>query len=240
MRLRCLVIDDEKPAREGLADYVGRIDFLQLAAVCQSAIEANQIIRKEPIDLVFLDIHMPDLSGIDWLRSLSEWPLVIFTTAYREFALEGYELNAVDYLVKPIAFPRFVGACNKALERWQSRQITPSTPTDDYIFIKVDHQLIKVRFSDICFLEAAGDYVHLHTASSGRYLTLLTLRQIESQLPQPPFLRTHRSFIVNKDFVHAIEGNQVVIGTHKVPISRSAYKEVFESIIGGKLWRKGE
>ncbi|MEN0004362.1 MAG: LytTR family DNA-binding domain-containing protein [Bacteroidota bacterium] len=237
MKLRCLIIDDEKPARDGLVAYTERIDFLELVGECKSAIEANQMLQEQVIDLLFLDIQMPDWSGIEWLQSINQPPLTIFTTAYREYAVDGFELNAVDYLVKPIAFSRFLKASNKALQVFNAQQATPVSSEADHIFIKVDHQLVKLYFKDILYLEAAGDYIFIHTIH-GRYMTLLSLKKVEADLPTNTFIRIHRSYLVNKEMVTAIEGNQVVIAEQKLPISRSAQEMVLRTIIGGKLWRR--
>jgi len=237
--MKCIVVDDEKPAREGLADYVSRIDFLELIGTCKSALELSPLLRQQPADLILLDIQMPDLSGIDWLKNTQRPPLVIFTTAYREYAVDGFELDAVDYLLKPISFARFLKACNKALALHTQEQTPSRSEEDPYIFIKVDHQLIRILLQDILYIEAAGDYVFFHTGDGQRHITLLSLKQVEQQLPPRQFLRIHRSYIVNPSQVSALEGNQVLIGENKLPISRGYAEAVYDILVKGRLWKKG-
>lgn len=236
MKLRCLVIDDEKHAREGIAQYVQRVASLELAGQCKSAIEANEFLQKQAVDLLLLDIQMPDLTGIEWLESLSNPPKVIFTTAYREHALEGFELNAVDYLVKPISFQRFLKACNKVIQAVATP--TPQSElSEDYIFIKVDNQIVKIFLKDILYIEAAGDYIFIYTLEQ-RFMTLLSLKQVEEDLADKAFIRVHRSFLVHKPYVDAIEGNLLKIREKKIPVSRNYYEKTYEAIVGEKLWKK--
>ena len=237
MAINCIVVDDEKPAREGLADYVAQVAFLNLVGVGKSGLEANNLLQTQAVDLMFLDIQMPGLSGLELLQNLKNPPLTVFTTAYREYAVEGFELEAIDYLIKPISFARFLKACNKAQEFYIQQQ-GAYTPTDDYIFVKTDYQLAKISLSEILYLEAADDYVFIHT-STRRYMALLPLRQVETKLPENQFIRTHRSFIVNKSAIDAVQGNQITIGTHQVPISLSLHDKVYEQVVAGKLWKKG-
>lgn len=236
MNIRTLIVDDEKLARTGLTDYLAKVPAFQLIGTCKNALEANFIVQQETVDLIFLDIQMPELTGLEWLQSLNQAPAIIFTTAYREFAWEGFELNAIDYLVKPISFDRFLRACNKA-----QKVLTPTTKEEleqpAYIFIKLDQQLIKIAFKDIMYLEASGDYIFIYTPEQ-RYMPLLSLRQVEPELPKNQFLKVHRSFIVNKDYVEAIQGNQLVIGNAKIPISRNHQQATFQEIIGNNLWKR--
>ncbi len=233
--LTCLIIDDEKYAREGLAEYVDKIPFLSLQGLCKSALEAQAKLNQQAVDVLFLDIQMPDLSGLAWVKSIPHTPFVIFTTAYREYALEGYEVDALDFLVKPISFQRFFKACNKALEMKKLMMVEPEEKEE--IFIKADGQFLKILLKDITFLEASGDYIYIHTHQK-RFLALLTLKQIELDLPDAQFLRVHRSYIINRNFVNAIEGNMLLIGEHKIPISRSLHDEVYDALMKGKLWKK--
>ncbi len=240
MNLSCLVIDDEPVARKGIAGYVGQIPFLSLKGSCKSALEASDIIHREPIDLLFLDIQMPDITGIEFMKSLEHPPAVIFTTAYREYAIEGFEMNALDYLVKPISFQRFLKAANKALSYYEmQRPPAPKEPVNEpgYFFIKSDGQFIKIKFDDVLYFESEKDYLFIYTTQK-RYLTLLSLKQLEKELPPDKFVRVHRSFIVSLDKVELMEGNQLVIKDKKIPVSRSQQEAIFNRLIGGRLWKR--
>ncbi|MEY3052036.1 MAG: hypothetical protein RLY31_1821 [Bacteroidota bacterium] len=243
MILRCLVIDDEPVARKGIAGYVSQTPFLSLAGTCKSAMEANETLHEQPIDLLFLDIQMPDITGTEFLRSLRQPPAVVFTTAYREYAIEGFELNALDYLLKPISFQRFLKAANKALSQLEIlRQTEHPANTDrgaeqDYFFIKCDGQFIKIRLSEVLFFESEKDYVFIHTFHK-RYLTLLSLKQLEKDLPAGKFLRVHRSFLVALEKVELLEGSDIVIQGHRIPISRNIQETIFNTLVAGRLWKR--
>lgn len=239
MTIRCLLVDDEPLAREGLANYIQKVPFLELVGACSNAFEAIQQLESHPIDLLFLDIQMPDLNGIELAKAVRLLPAVIFTTAHREYAVEGFELNAVDYLLKPFSFDRFLKAVQKAKSQIHlPLEIPPLTPHlgagDDHIFIKADGQLIRIQLHDILYIEANKDYIFIYTTTA-RYLTLLSLKQLEERLPAEQFLRVHRSFIVSLAKVSKIEGNLLHVHTHKVPISRSLAEEVHQKIVGNNL-----
>lgn len=239
-KITCLIVDDEPLAREGLASYAENIPFLEVVALSQNALEANQLLDEQAIDLLFLDINMPRLSGLDFLKSLPKPPLVVFTTAYREFAVESYELNVVDYLIKPISFQRFLKASNKAkdyLTLQQGGNATPTTEQEDYFFIKEDGKIIKIHFQDILYIEGLKDYVFIHTATA-RHIVLISLKSVESQLPSDSFIRTHRSFIVALDKVAGMDGNQLVINDKLIPVSRAMRDEVYQRVVGNKLWKR--
>lgn len=240
MKITCLVIDDEPVARKGLALYVQQTPFLELVGTCKNALEATTIVHEKDVDLLFLDIQMPELSGIELMRSLEHPPAVIFTTAYRDYAIEGFELNALDYLVKPISFQRFLKAVNKAKSHFEMmRQQNPdvSSAPDDYFFIKSDGQFIRIKLEDVLYFESEKDYVFIHTPHK-RYLTLLSLKQLEKELPQDRFFRVHRSFIVSLDKVEMMEGNQVIVGGRKIPVSRSMQETIYQKLIAGRLWKR--
>ncbi len=244
MTLECLVIDDEPVARKGIAGYVSQVPFLSLAGTCKCAMEANEILHHQAIDLMFLDIQMPDITGTDFVRSLRQPPAVIFTTAYREYALEGFELNALDYLVKPISFQRFLKAANKALDHLESRRSADPRPAaagrpadQDYFFIKSDGQFIKIRLDEVLFFESEKDYVFIHTIHK-RYLTLLSLKQLEKELPAGKFLRVHRSFLVALDQVELLEGHEIVIRGRRIPVSRNVQDTIFNTLVAGRLWKR--
>ncbi len=229
--MRTLVIDDEPLAREGLADYVAQTPSLTLVGQGASAVEAMRLLQAENVDLLLLDINMPQMTGLELLRTLTDPPLVILTTAYRDYALEGYELNVVDYLLKPISLARFLQAIEKAKARY-----THSEPSNAF-FVKEDHRVIRIRFEEVLFVEGLKDYLQIYTEQA-RHLVLLSMKQAEAQLPDT-FLRTHRSYIVNTEKVDALEGNQLLIGPHKVPVARQHKDAVVQQIIGDNLWSRG-
>ena len=234
MITRCLIVDDEPLAREGLEQYVRKMPGLELTGSCQSAIEALAFLQKEKPDLLFLDIQMPEMTGLELMKALSKPPKVIFTTAYREFAVEGFDLNAVDYLVKPISFERFARAIQKVQHNQETIPAkTPKKP-EDHIFIKSDGQIIKIPISEIIYAESAKDYVFIHTVSK-RYMALLPLKQLEENLPENQFMRVHRSYLVAIAAVDRLEGNYLYIGKTKVPISRSLHDEIYQKVIQGRL-----
>ncbi len=238
-KLRCVVTDDEKAAREGIASYVRKIPYLELVSTCKSAIELDTLLLQENIDLVLLDINMPGLTGIEWLKHARKPPLVIFTTAHREYALDGFELNVVDYLLKPISFARFSQAVTKAYQLSQPKTSTKKEKKEEdrFIFIKEDQQTVKIFLKDILYFEAAVDYIFIHTKEK-RHMTLFSMKQVEEEVDGGPFLRIHRSYIINTRHVKMIEGRQVVIGNVKLPISRNLFPEVYERLVSDKLWRE--
>lgn len=237
--IKCLIVDDEPLAREGLASYVEKIPFLTLVDLCQNALEANQRLTETRIDLIFLDINMPQLSGMDFLKTLQNPPQVVITTAYREFAIESFELDVIDYLIKPISFQRFLKACNKVKQQIELQQQGQNSHAiaENHFFIKEDGKLIKIHFDDMLYVEGLKDYVFIHTKTA-RHLALISLKAVEMQLPPTNFLRTHRSFIVALDKVEEIDGNQLLIQEKQVPVSRSMRDEVYERVVGSKLWKR--
>lgn len=236
MKLRCLAIDDEPLALELLEDNISKVPFLERVASCSNPIEAFKILETESIDLIFLDIQMPGLTGLQFIQSLSKKPLFILITAYEKYALESYNLDVVDYLVKPVALDRFVRACHKAKELFELRN-TPAIPTGntnltkEYMFVNADYSLVKINFEDVLYVEGLKDYVKivLKTNPAKPVITRTTLKQMEEDLPNPPFLRVHKSFIINKDQVTTIRKTGVTIGNVEIPVSEN-YKEVVEEI----------
>lgn len=235
MITRCLIVDDEPLAREGLEQYVQKMPGLELTGSCQSAIDALAFLQKEKPDLLFLDIQMPEMTGLELMKALAHPPKVIFTTAYREFAVDGFDLNAVDYLVKPISFERFARAVQKVQQSLESSSTAPtSSAQEEYIFIKSDGQIIKIPVSNIIYAESAKDYVFIYTRAK-RYMALLPLKQLAENLPTDKFMRVHRSYLVATAAVDRLEGNHLYIGEIKVPISRSLHDEIYERVIRGRL-----
>ena len=235
-KLKCIIVDDEPIGREALARYVEQIDFLSLIGSCKNALEANNQLKEHEIDLIFLDIQMPMMSGLDWLSTLSKTPLIIFTTAHPQYAIESYQFDAVDYLLKPISFQRFLQAANKA-QRFFSNLERTSPEDEDYIFVKTDQQLVKVQVADIVFIESMQNYILFHTASE-KIMTLVPLKQALEMLPSDQFLQVHKSYVVAKDKVEAVEGNQLLLGGQKVPVSVRLRKAVIDELMRGKLLRK--
>jgi DNA-binding LytR/AlgR family response regulator len=235
MNIRCIIVDDEPLAREGMELLVKDTGFLQLVAQCSNAMEANEVLAAEKVDLMFLDIQMPRIRGIDFLKSLAVKPLVIITTAYPNFALEGFELNVLDYLVKPITPERFLQSVNRARALLQ-QQGTDTPPTADHLFIKTGHGFEKIAYAQILFIEGAQNYITIHTAQ-GKYMTLATIKSAESQLPPGKFLRVHKSYIVAADKIQAFSGNEITCGTHKIPVSKNHRDELMK-LIDQRLIRK--
>jgi len=228
--LGVIIVEDEPLAAEGLKSYVREMDFLNLLATCENALEANKALGQYQPDLMFLDIQMPKLTGIDFLKSLKHPPLVIFTTAYPNYALQGYELDVVDYLVKPYPFDRFVKAVNKAKELWEFKRVgEEKVEGRDHLFLKTEQKFERVNFVDILWLEAMENYVRV-ISTEGKLLTLMTMAHMESLLPEQ-FMRVHKTYIVHLDKVQAIEGNILHINGHKIPVSRQKRKEVMDRLI---------
>ncbi len=235
MKLNCLIIDDEPWALDLMEDFIQKIPYLRLAARCEGPVPALPIFEKEEIDLVFLDIKMPDISGIQFLKSLPKKPAVIFVTAYNEFAVEGFELDAIDYLLKPVPFDRFVAAVSKAYEYISFRKNKNTQRTDDFLFIKTSHKIQKIFYNDIVYLEGLKDYTRIHLAESRKpVVTLQSLKYFESRLPGENFIRIHRSYIVSLRKVDTVARKTVFLGDTELPCSEH-YRTILYSIIGEKL-----
>ena len=232
MKISCIITDDEPIARKGLQGYVEKIPFLHLIDVCEDAIQLNNRLQENKPDLLFLDIEMPYLNGIDFLKSQSDPPKVILTTAYENFALQGYELDVLDYLLKPISFERFLKATNKAAEYFKSVNNLQA----DHFFIKVDGRLEKVVFSDIIFVESLENYVAVYTADK-KLITHSTLKLVQQSLPDN-FIQPHKSYIINMHKITAVEGNLLHCQGYQVPISKYQKEEVMEKILSRHILKK--
>jgi DNA-binding LytR/AlgR family response regulator len=226
--INCLVVDDEPIARKGIMEYVRQIDYLNAVAQCKSAAEAAGLLQKNKIDLVFLDIQMPKLTGIEFVKALADPPLIIFTTAYSEYALEGFELDVVDYLLKPISFARFLKAAEKAQSYVNARNREVSI-TPDFFFIKCNGKIEKIIMADVVYIEAMANYVIIHTRQK-RYITYLTFSGIEEQLPTQLFVRIHKSYIVAISAIQTIDGNDVLTSSIRLPMSKNYRNEVMNRI----------
>jgi DNA-binding LytR/AlgR family response regulator len=245
MKIRCIIVDDEQFARKLLADYITKLPEMVLIAQCRNSMEAMSVLSNETIDLMFLDIQMPDLTGVDLLKSLPSKPLVIFTTAYSEYALEGYQLDVIDYMVKPVAFDRFVQGVNKAVERMnlkaraESMDLHREESGNEFINLKADYKIYKVRFRDILYIEGLREYVSFYTADR-RYIVLESLKNLEATLPSYLFTRVHKSYIVNTMKMDSLHGNTIEIGKKEIPIGLSYAAEVKEKLFGIQPKRQNE
>lgn len=240
MLINCIIIDDEPLARKGLKEYISDTDFLNLVGEFDSPLKATELLANGTAQLLFLDIQMPKITGLDFFKSLHHAPPVIFTTAYPQYALDGFDLNALDYLVKPISFERFLKAALKAKEYYEVRQHNEEgkrEKKEDYFFIKADNKLVKLFFDDILFVEALQNYVTIHTADK-KYITYLTFKSVEEYLPADRFIKTHKSYIISASKINSIEGNDIRIGNHHVPISRNEKEEVMEKLLKGKFLKR--
>ncbi|BDD09605.1 DNA-binding response regulator [Fulvitalea axinellae] len=245
-KVKTLIVDDEHLARTLLRDYVEKIPELELAGICKNGLEAMEFIRNNKVDLVFLDIQMPNLTGVEMLDALSyqtktftERPFVVFTTAYSEYALKGYELDVFDYLLKPITFPRFLKCASKVIEIKNTMSKVPNQPAEqavqpsfvhthqDYISIKADHKLFKVKLNDIVFIEGQREYVTFHTLKR-KIMALASLKKLESDLPSGQFIRIHKSYIVSKDYIETMDGNMLEVGEHRLPVGQSYRSNVLQ------------
>ena len=239
MKINCLIVDDEPVARKGLAEYVSEVDFLNLVGQCENPLKASSFLNENTVDLIFLDIHMPKLSGIEFLKTLKNPPLIIFTTAYSEYALEGYSLDVVDYLMKPITFDRFVKSVQKAMEIFSLKRMADHSRElpQDHFFVKCDSKFEKLFFNEVTYIEAMQNYSVIHTRNR-KLITYITMTSLENQLPKDQFLKVHKSFIVSVPHIKAIEGNELLIGDARVPISRNLKDEVVNQILGNKLFKR--
>jgi len=222
--IKCLAVDDEALSLDLLEDNIKRIPFLQLVKRCKNAYEAMNVLRQESIDLIFLDIQMPGLSGTQFVQSLTQKPVVIFITAFKKYALEGFELDVLDYLVKPVTFERFLKAANKAADfctlKKQSAQAPAAQSTNDYFFVNVEYSLVKIAVQEITHIESIRDYIKIWLLQSDKpVITKLALKSLADKLPPARFVRVHKSFIIAIDKISFIRKNRVYIGNHIIPVS---------------------
>lgn len=236
MKLKCAVIDDEPLARECLESYIQKVDFLEYVASGANPIELSQILRNEAIDIVFLDIQMPYLNGLDFLKIQPVSQAIILTTAFPEYALDSFQYNVFDYLMKPIAFERFFKAVTKVIE---NKKFTPeeSQTDSDYFFVKCDYKYEKIFIHDILFVEAEQNYVNIHTTNR-KYMTLLSLKVVEEKLNPTEFVRTHKSFLVAINKIETLENHRLIIQGKEIPISRQHKDEVISRVVSTNLWKR--
>jgi DNA-binding LytR/AlgR family response regulator len=235
--LNCIAVDDENLALDLIEDNIQKVPFLNLVKRCKNPFEAIEVLQKEDIDLIFLDIQMPGITGVQFLQSLTNSPMVIFVTAYQQYALEGFNLNVIDYLLKPIDFERFLKAVNKASELHNLKhkvtvnEVVTESKTST-IFVNADYSLVKIKTEEITYVEGLKDYVKIHLDSTTKpIVTRMTMKSVEEKLPSNEFFRVHKSFIVSLDKIESIRNLKIKIGNAQIPVSES-YSEEFFKIIG--------
>ena len=244
--IKVLAIDDEPLALQQLVSYIQKVSFLQLVGQCQSALEAKEFLNREPVDAVFCDINMPDLNGMDFVKSLAAPPLIVFTTAYSEYAVEGFKVNAVDYLLKPFGLDDFRRAANRLKERLETSPVAvpvaempqSNAEEDDTIFIKTDYKVVKIAISDIRYIECMSEYLKIHLEGQPKPLvTLLSMKKMEEYLP-PSFMRIHRSYIINLKKIQEVNKNRVIMDADTyLPIGDN-YKEAFNDYLNTRFLGK--
>jgi DNA-binding LytR/AlgR family response regulator len=231
MAIKCIIVDDEPLAIEIVESYVSRIDQLQLQGTFRNAVQAFAYLQEHSVDLIFLDIQMPKLSGIEFLKTLKNPPKVIFTTAFRDYAIDGFDLEVIDYLLKPIPFERFLKAVAKVMHQQSAAPVQPAkkveASADDYVYFKVDKKMIKTKMAAVLFIESVKDYVKVRTDEK-EIITQQKISYLEESLPHQQFLRIHRSFIVNIDKIDAYSATDVEIGKHSIPIGRNYKNDVMK------------
>lgn len=234
--IRCLAVDDEPLALELLEDNISKVPFLQLIAACDNVTDAMKVMEKEPVDLIFLDIQMPGLTGLQFIESMTEKPMIILITAYKQYALESYNLDVTDYLVKPVSLDRFIKACNKAKQLFELKANRNNTNAPSvnpgYFFVNADYSLVKITMSDIIYIEGLKDYIKIHLKSAQNPLvTRMPMKTIEEQLPASAFIRIHKSYIVSVSYITAIRKSSVFIDSLELPLS-DTYRDAVGAITG--------
>ena len=227
--IRCIAIDDEPLALRQLAAYIEKTPFLELAGLCESAMKAMEVLSSTKVDLMYVDINMPDLSGMDFVKTLENPPMVVFITAYSEYALEGFNVNAIDYLLKPIGYSDFLKSANKARKSFKT--VIQETKTEDsdkeYLFVKSGYKIVRISINDIVFIEGKREYVSIHLTNGKSLMPLISLRGLEEQLPSDKFMRVHRSYIVNLTKIVTIDHSRIIFeGKADIPVSEQ-YKGLF-------------
>jgi DNA-binding LytR/AlgR family response regulator len=227
--MNCLIVDDEPLAQDLVANFIAKIPYLQLVGKCKNALEAGEILKKQSVDLLFLDIHMPDISGIEFVKNGEHLPMIIFTTAYSHYAMEGFEYNAVDYLLKPFSFQRFVKAVTRAFGLYNLKtKSRDNSIKKDYIFVNSDYKLVKLNFSEILYIEGLKDYIKIITTDSKPILTHYSLKAMEEILPANRFVRIHRSYIISIDKLTSINKGSVQIGKQNISVGENYKKHLFD------------
>jgi DNA-binding LytR/AlgR family response regulator len=239
MVLNCVIVDDEPIARKLLQEYIEETDFLNLVGIAENPLKAIGVINSQETDLIFLDINMPKMNGMEFLKSSANLPMVIMTTAYGQYALEGFEMAVIDYLVKPFSLERFIKASQKALELKVLKQKNALTDkaNDGYFYVKCDGKIERVIYNDLLYIEAMANYVTLYT-TSGKLVVYLTIKGILEKLPADKFIQVHKSYIVNTDRINTIEGNVLHLGESKITVSSNYSDEVMKRILKDKFIKR--
>ncbi|MBQ4387128.1 MAG: response regulator transcription factor [Prevotella sp.] len=246
--IRCIAIDDEPLALQQIAAYIGKVPFLELAGQCQNAIEARQMLEQDTVDAIFCDINMPDLNGMDFVKSLTVPPLIVFTTAYAEYAVEGFKVNAVDYLLKPFGMQDFQRAALRLKERLESSSALPASPAtppvpasttdNDVVFLKTEYRIVKVNIPDIRYVEAMSEYLKVYLDGEQKpIVTLLSMKKMEERLPDY-FMRIHRSYIINLNKIQEVNKNRVIMDADTYLPVGDMYKETFQAYLDNKFLGK--
>jgi DNA-binding LytR/AlgR family response regulator len=239
MKLKCVIIDDEPIARRLIEEFIEDIDYLELVGQAENPAKAIRVLTDNPVDIIFLDINMPTINGISFLKSSKTTASIIMTTAYAQYAVEAFELDVLDYLVKPIPFERFLKACNKAKEVYETKMLLakPGANATDHFFIKCDNQIEKVLYSDLLYAESMMNYVILYT-SLRKMIVYITLKSLEEQLPADTFIKVHKSFIVNRTKIKSIDGNMINIAAAKITISQNLREKVLHEILKDRMIKR--
>lgn len=244
MQIKCLAIDDEPLALLQLKSLIEKTQFLQLVAACDGAIDAYNVLNQNEVDVIFVDINMPDLNGLDFVRSLANPPLVVFTTAYSQYAVEGFKVNAIDYLLKPFGMPEFVKSAEKVRHQYElmhqgQQELTPETPSNGTLFVKCDYRTIRINVSDIKYVESMSEYLRIHLDNGEKLMTLMSMKRLDEMLPPKDFIRVHRCYIINMNKVKEISKMRILIDADTyLPIS-DTYKDavmtyINQRTLGGK------
>jgi DNA-binding LytR/AlgR family response regulator len=239
MKLKCIIIEDEPVARKVLQEFIDEIDYLELKGFAENPLKAMPLLDEHDIDIIFLDINMPKINGIDFLKSFKTNAHIIITTAYPVYAVEAYGLDVLDYLVKPVSFERFLKACNKVKERSETKNTGPANANQstDHFFIKCENQIEKVFYNDLLYAEAMMNYVMLYTTGK-KMMVYITMKGLEEQLPAETFIKVHKSFIVNISKIKSIEGNILHVGNEKIAVSQNLREKVINDIIKDKMIKR--
>lgn len=231
--IRCVLIDDEPPALSILAEYVGKTDFLELTASFTNAVKAFEFVNQQPVDLLFIDIQMPDMTGVEFVSKLRNKPMIVFTTAFSQYAIDGFKADAIDYLLKPIDFPDFLKAANKAREWIQVKSNKTETieSNNDFLFIKSEHKIVRLNFEDILYVQGMSEYVKIYLQVGKPVMSLLSLKALEARLPEQHFMRVHKSFIVNLNKISIVERNEIYYDNGTVIPVSNQYREAFQNYL---------
>ncbi|CAN5330096.1 LytTR family DNA-binding domain-containing protein [soil metagenome] len=234
MKIKCVITDDEPVARKGIQGYIEKISFLELVGVCENAMVLNDLLKVKEVDLLFLDIEMPYMNGVELLQSLTKRPKIIFTTAYEKYALQGFELEAIDFLLKPISFERFLKAANKAHELFRNSE--GGTTGQDFVFVKSENKLVRIQWDEVYYIKAMENYVCLHTKSK-RYIIHATMKSVAESISSVKFLQVHKSYIIQTSKITGINGNVIELDAFQIPVSRNYKDGLMDKVVNNNFLR---